>query len=278
MMFIFSIKKAGDMLRKILLVTLITGNALYADTPPAPAEKPQAPAEPAKVDSIGVLKLYKDINRKTAEAFIKKAADFAENDKIKGVLLVIDSGGGAAGASELMFREVKELAAQKPVVTLVVSHCGSGAYKTAVGSNWIVAPASASIGHIGAVYTLEKHKNVRINRKGYHAEVEYDYVYAGKDKVIGWANGRPMTPEERAKYQKLSQESYEIFCAAIAQQRKLSLCNVHEWADGQKFLGRTALEKKLIDQVGGRSEAVKALRKFIEEKEGKPLGKLPFVE
>jgi protease-4 len=229
-------------------------------------------------NGIGVIKLIGNVDYRPAEEVVKKAMAFSEDAAIKGVLLVIDSGGGGAGASELLLREIKALAVTKPVVALAVGRCCSGGYQAAAGADWIIAPQGSTIGHIGCSFTVEKHKKNRTNRNGYKADVDYEIFSGGKFKTSTYPHSGPLTTEEKAVIQGEIDETYKAFCAMIAQQRKLSLDKVTEWADGKMFSGCQALEKGLIDQIGGYSDAIKKLKELMKER-GNPVdGKITFVE
>lgn len=232
----------------------------------------------SKETRIGVIKLLQHINYESAESVMKKIIAFSEDEKIKGVLLVMNSGGGEAGPGELLFREIKKLASKKPVVVIVTSVCGSGAYMAAVGANWIITPGLAIVGSIGVVQTIEKHKKPRItNNQGYSANLEYDLIYAGKYKVAGSNNTAPLDKETRKIYQATIDNTYQSFLAIVAQQRNLPLETSGTWADGKVFSGDEALKIGLVDQIGGYSDAVEKLKELIE-KDGPLEDKLVFVE
>lgn len=225
---------------------------------------------------IGVIKITGEINTELAEAVIKKILWLQDDTSIKGILLVMNSGGGHAG--EFIFREIALLNSVKPVVTLVVNNCCSAAYQIAVGSQWIVAPAEAVIGSIGVSSTVEKHTNVKWVGKEYTADVELEVIHAGKHKVITYTNSPALSDEERICIQERVDNWYRLFYLHVARQRNLSLDNLSEWGDGQVFTGEKALKLGLIDQVGGFSDAVKKLTELIKERNGSAEGKIVFVE
>jgi len=267
-----------------LLAALACTGLLWAEKEPVvitvtPKEAPVVAPVKVEVDSIGIIKLHGNISFAPVEKIARKAAEFAENEKIKGVLLVINSGGGSAGASDALFREIKELAAVKPVVALVPEHCASGAYHAATAAHWIVASAWAAVGSIGVVSTIEKHKNVRrASQGGYSGDADIELIHAGKDKVVRSTHSAPLNPEQRAKIQAEADALYKLFYTSVAKQRNLSLNNLHTWAEGQVLLGEEARDKRLIDQVGGLTDARRKLEELVAKQAGKPVGKLPFVE
>lgn len=234
-------------------------------------------AEPAvKQESIGIIKMFGRLE--SPDTIINKILTFAEDPMIKGILLVVDSGGGTIGSAELLCREIKELSRQKPVVTLVINSCTSAAYWIASATDWIVAQASSDVGGIGVKFTIEKHSNRKQNSDGYEADLDVTVICAGKFKGVSDPNTALMTEEERAYEQERLDNLYHIFTSQMAQQRPgLSLEYVAEWADGKQFTGVQALQKGLIDQLGGHSDAVKKLNQLIADRGIVVTQKLAFV-
>lgn len=229
-------------------------------------------------DKIGIIRLTSKITAEITEKIVKKIETFSQDSAIKGILLVINSTGGSAAASELLFREIKELTKVKPVVSLAVVDCASGAYQIASATNWIIALAASSVGSIGCVTTIERHKNSHIKNGDYEADTEYELIKAGKFKTMYHPNSPALTEEERERAQTHTNELYKIFYSMIATQRNLSIDRLKEWADGQCFNGETALKLGLIDQIGGYSDAIQKLREMVEAKGIKLKEKLTFVE
>lgn len=217
-------------------------------------------------DKIGIIKIIGKIELESTERILKKIIDFTEDSNVKGILLVISSSGGSSAATELLFREIKSLASTKPIVTLVIIECSSGSYKIATGTNWIIAPAASTIGSIGTVQVIERHKNQHIkNQGGYEADVEYEVIQGGKYKSVYYPEAPALTQEQREYLQADTNEIYAIFYTLVSQQRNLSLNTLQEWADGKVFTGQAALKMGLIDQIGGYSDAVKKLKELIEQ-------------
>ena len=228
---------------------------------------------------IGLIKITGSIEAGQAEKVIQKLVTFSQDKRLKGILLVINSGGGEAGISELIFREVKSLSKKLPIVTLVMGMCCSGAYAIAVGSHWIVAPSAATIGSVGVLYMMGRSKNSRISTKeGVTADIDYELIKAGKYKALHAYENTPLTDEERTFIQAYVEADYKLFCARVAHERNLSLNSVTDWADGKIFNGNQALEKRLIDEVGGYSDAINALEKFIFGTEISIAYKINFIE
>jgi protease-4 len=248
-----------------------------ADNKPAVAEKAPAKKLAKKPkEALGLLKISGEIG--SVEDLLKKIMAFAEDKTIKGVMMVINSGGGACGASELLCREIKELSKQKPVVTLIVNACFSGAYWAATASDWIIAQATSGVGCIGVKYTIEKHKNQKVKHENYTADVDITVIHAGKFKVIDESDTPAMSRQELEIVQAHTDKLYETFTACVAYARNLSLEMVSQWADGKRLTGVQALELGLIDQIGGYSDAKKKLEALIAQRGITVTQKLTFVE
>lgn len=228
--------------------------------------------------AIGFIKIGGTINPIAAEKILKKIFQFSEDHAIKSILLAIDSSGGDCGTTELLFREISLLSNIKPVVALVINRCCSGAYKIAIGAHWIIAPAAAIIGNIGTWYSIEWHKNIRIHNNYHQADVHHEIIAAGKFKVLNHPESLSLNDEERALVQESVNGNYKIFCLLVAQQRRLSLENISDWADGKIFNGAIALEKGLVDQVGGFSDAIAKLKELMQKKYSQVHDKLIFIE
>lgn len=227
-------------------------------------------------EAIGIIRIINKIHE--TEEIINKIVDFGQDPNVKGVLLIVDCGGGAIGSSEILFREVKELSCQKPVVTLVINTCCSGAYWIAIASNWIVAQSSSTIGAIGVKFAIEKCKNFKQTDQGHTADLDITVLCAGKFKGACDERTAPMNDEEHAFMQAYVDQQYEIFTSFVAQARNLSLEKVSEWAEGRNFTGAQALKLGLIDQIGGYSDAVKKLEQLIHDRGIVITQKLTFIE
>ncbi len=221
-------------------------------------------------DKIGLIKIIGKVNLENVEMILKKIIAFAEDPQVKGVLLATSSEGGNSAITELIFRELQLLSMAKPTVTLVINDCLSGGYKIATGTNWIIAQAASSMGSIGSISVIERHKNSHINRNGYEADISYEIIQAGKFKALDYPESPALSDEERAYLQADMDATYKVFYTLVAQQRNLPLEKLSEWADGKIFTGEKALELGLIDQIGGYSDAIKKLQELIKER-GIPL-------
>lgn len=271
--------------RRISLIILIVVNSLNArlnaiNIPLLHTffQKKQDSVIKAPQTTIGVINLNKKIDGAETERIIKKIISFSEQEQIKALLIIIDSGGGSTGFSELIAREIELLNKSKPIVSLIANRCCSGAYLISAHTQHIVAPETSESGGIGVVFSIEKYKNMyRKTKDGINAEVVSETIAAGKYKASTWAE-TPFDDEMRAYHQSQTNEFYKLFIRAIAEKRKLPLENATEWAEGKTFTGKQALELGLIDQIGGYSDAVEKLKSLLRERGILTNEKITFVE
>jgi protease-4 len=178
------------------------------------------------------------------------------DDKVKAVVLRIDSGGGSAFASEIIGQEIKLLkAAGKPVVASMGAVAASGGY-------WIAAPANeiwaspttitGSIGIFGLFHTLENAMPVLgLNIDG-----------VGTSELAGLSSGLPLfkglTPEMSGIFQLMINKGYDDFISMVSEHRNMSKEAVDKVAQGRVWTGTKALEFGLVDKLGTFDDAIAA--------------------
>jgi protease IV len=180
-----------------------------------------------------------------------------ENKDIKAILIKMECPGGYAGTSEAIFSEIRALKNQystKPIVTLVENIAASGGYYIASATDYIIAPASAFIGSIGAYIGVPQVKEF-IEKYN----IKYDIIKSGAYKTSG-SPFTDITQEQRQQLQTLTDSCYKQFTKDVSNRRALSLNDTKKWADGKIFTGDQALELKLIDEIGSFSTAIKTIK------------------
>lgn len=216
-----------------------------------------------KSDGVGVVELIGPII--SSEKTLKELRDFRQDSSVKAIVLRIDSPGGAVGASQEIFEEVKRTAAEKPVVASMGSIAASGGYYAALGANKIYANPGTLTGSIGVIL---KFANLRelFDKIGYKSEV----IKSGALKDIG-SPDRPLTDAEKKLLQNLINNVYQQFVHAVATQRHLPLEKVLPIADGRVLSGEQAKNLGLIDAFGNFTDAVAMAAKLggIKDKEPK---------
>jgi protease-4 len=195
--------------------------------------------------SIGVI----DINGVilSADTIDNQLERFGRNSSIKAIILHIDSPGGGAAASQEIYHEVLRVRKtyKKRVVASVESVGASGAYYIASASDRIYANQASIVGSIGVIMEW-------INYGGLMkwAKLENITIKAGALKDAG-SPTRPLTPEERAYFQGLTDNMHQQFIHDVAVGRGMPEQKIAELATGQVWTGDQALPLHLIDQTGG---------------------------
>jgi protease IV len=181
---------------------------------------------------------------------IRQLHECDKNDRVKAVVLRIDSPGGVVGPSQEIHEEVKKLAAKKKVVVSMGSLAASGGYYIAAPATLIYANPGTITGSIGVILKLSNMQEL-LGKVG----VKPITIKTGKFKDIG-STSRPMTAEDRELLQGVIDSSYGQFVKAVAQGRKLPEEQVRQIADGRIFTGEQAQVLKLVDRLGNLPDAL----------------------
>lgn len=176
----------------------------------------------------------------------------AKNDSsVKAVVLRINSPGGSAMASDVMWREVMLTKKAKPVVVSMGELAASGGYYIAAPADVIVAQPNTITGSIGVFALLLNAQKLLKEKLGINMET----VKFGKYADMGTAD-RPLSNEEKAILQKYVDRIYDDFIQKVAQGRKLSVEQVHAIAQGRVWSGSDAKKIGLVDELGGLDRAL----------------------
>ena len=186
----------------------------------------------------------------------------AKDDKVKAVVLRINSGGGSAYASEQIWRAVTRLKAKKPVVVSMGGLAASGGYYMSCAANWIVAEPTTLTGSIGIFGMFPDFSGLLTEKLG----VKFDEVKTNKNTTFG-TMARPFNQEEMAVLDKYIQRGYELFRKRVADGRKQPVDSIEKIAQGHVWLGKDALGIKLVDQLGNLNDAVKKAAELAKLKE-----------
>ena len=189
---------------------------------------------------------------------IKRSLEQAVKDKhVKAIVLRVNSPGGEVTASDTMYAAVKEAAKAKPVVVFMDSIAASGGYYVSCGATKIVASETTLTASIGVIMQSMSYYGL------------FDKVGLGmntftsgplKDSLSG---ARPMRPEEKEYIQGLVNGMYDRFLTVVADGRHLAKDDLRKGiADGRVVSGKTALEAKLVDQIGYIEDAYNLAREL----------------
>lgn len=203
-----------------------------------------------------LAKLYLNFPIYESESFRTQVESIMKNKHIKGVLLLIDSPGGAVGASIEIADMIKELSEQMPVIAYTQSLMASGSYYAGMYAQSIYANRGALVGSIGVIFATPNLSGA-MERLG----IAMQGASAGEYKEIG-----TMTRQWRAKeqqfIQELTNEQYKMFYTDVLAARagRLKTTNPSEFADGKILSAAHAKELGLIDHVGSMNDAINALK------------------
>jgi protease-4 len=184
------------------------------------------------------------------DELIERLETIRKSDRVKGVILAIDSPGGTTAGGESIYDEVRKVAADKPVVAQVGTLAASAGYMIASAADHIVARKSSIVGSIGVLIQFPDVTGL-MDKLGVKLEEVKSAPLKAEPSPFN-----PTTDDERAMVRKLILDSYDWFVGIVAERRSMTRPEVLALADGSIFTGRQALANRLIDEVGGEDEAV----------------------
>lgn len=180
-----------------------------------------------------------------------------EDDKVKAVVLRVNSPGGSALASDVIWREVVLTKKVKPVMVSMGDVAASGGYYISAAADSIFAEPTTITGSIGVFGVIPNFQNLMNNKLGVH----YDGVKTGKFADLMTSFDRPLTAEERDIIQREVDKVYSTFTKVVADGRKISVANVDSIGQGRVWTGTQGLANKLVDRLGNMDMAIRAAAK-----------------
>ena len=179
-----------------------------------------------------------------------KIAGVRDNEKVKAVVLRVNSPGGSALASDVIWREIELLRAEKPVIVSMGSYAASGGYYISCPADAIVADKMTLTGSIGVFGMFLDTRDALKNKLG----ITVDGVKSNAS--ADFAATSPLTPLQRAMIMRGVDRVYTTFTNHVAEGRNLPIGKVLDIAGGRVWLGKDALEVGLIDTYGGLKTAI----------------------
>jgi protease-4 len=176
-------------------------------------------------------------------------AEIADDSRVKAVLVRIDSPGGTVVGGESLYRQLRAIAARKPVVAVMGEVAASGGYMIALAADQIVAREGTLTGSIGVIMQTTDITGL-LGKLGISAEA----IKSGPLKAVP-SPLEPLTPEGREATRRLVDDMYDMFVGMLAERRNLPRARAVELADGRVYTGRQAAAAGLIDRLGGEREA-----------------------
>jgi protease-4 len=215
----------------------------------------------------------KSIGSETTANAIKKAK---EDKNVKAIVFRINSGGGSALASDVIWRETILAKAEKPLVVSMGDYAASGGYYIACAADSIVANPTTLTGSIGVFGMVPNLKRFYKNKLG----ITFDTVNTSKYADMGI--NRPLSNFERNKIQKGVEDIYSTFITHVSEGRNMSTEAIDEIGQGRIWTGYDAKDIGLIDTYGGLEKAIEIAAYLAEIQDFRiislPKKKDPFTE
>lgn len=212
-----------------------------------------------------------------AQSLIPLLRQVKEDEDIQGVVLQVDSPGGSAMASDMIWKELRSLAKVKPLVASMVDVAASGGYYFAMGCDQIVAEEMTLTGSIGVVFGKFNSEELLSKKLGIKSET----LSIGRYAEV-YSTFRGFMDEELAYFESVAQYAYGMFVEKAAASRSMSVENLEKVAQGRVWTGKDAKDHNLVDHIGGLWTAVDIVKQLIdqspEEKRDSLLLKRLFAE
>ena len=189
-----------------------------------------------------------------SQYIVNQVKKFRQDKRIRGIILRIDSPGGAVGPSQEIYDEVlKTRESGKTIYASMGALAASGGYYIASAAEKIFANPGTLTGSIGVIMVFSNAKGL-MEKIGLQPEI----VKAGEYKDIG-SPARAMTQKERNLLQSVVTDVHQQFIEAVASGRDISVAEVTKIADGRILTGRQAYSLNLVDQLGGLQVSIDQL-------------------
>ena len=193
-----------------------------------------------------------------SETVSQAILDAAEDPTISAIVLRIDSPGGSALASELIWRAIGRARAMgTPVIASFSDVAASGGYYVAAGANAIVSDPGTLTGSIG-VFALRPAIGGLLDK----LEIGIDSLTRGRHADF-LLSSEKLSPAAHARLQTSVLDTYQLFLTRVSNGRGLTIEEVDEIGQGRVWTGRQALERGLVDELGGLYTAVRRAKKEV---------------
>ncbi len=182
-------------------------------------------------------------------------ANIAKADRVKGLIIRIDSPGGTTAGSEAIYEAIRKIAKNKPVAAVMDTIAASGGYITAIAADHIVARGNTITGSIGVIFQWAE-----VSKLLETIGVQMQEIKSGDLKAEP-SPFKPLSEKAREVSTLMVQDSFAWFTGLVAERRRLPLDKVKILSDGRVYTGRQAVAEKLIDELGGEDKAVDWIKK-----------------
>lgn len=176
-------------------------------------------------------------------------AELADDKRTKAVIVHLDTPGGTVVGGERLYRALRKVAEKKPVVAVMGTTATSAGYMVALAADRMLADKGSITGSIGVIMQTTDLSKL-LETVGIGAEAIRSGALKGQPSPF-----EKLTPEARKASQEMVDDTYAMFLDMVVERRKLPLETVRALADGRVYTGRQALEKQLVDAIGGEEAA-----------------------
>ena len=197
--------------------------------------------------NLAIVKIEGEITQ--IDQMLEAIETAAQNEHIKGVLLHVDSPGGALAPSIELSMAIKRLSEKKPVVAYAAGSMTSGSYYASIWADHIMANPGAFIGSIGVLFQAPN-----VSELAKKLGISEQIITAGEYKQMGTFT-REWSPKERGALKELIDDAYGLFVNDVAKARGLDAGAPNTFANAKVFIAHKALHVKLIDTIGSLHEA-----------------------
>lgn len=193
-----------------------------------------------------------------SEEMANKLRKLKDDDDVKAVVFRVNSPGGSAYISEQIWKEVVELKAKKPIVVSMGNYAASGGYYISCAANKIVAERTTLTGSIG-VFGVVRNFTGTFDKVGVTTDIVKTNTFADLGDI-----SRPMREDEKALIQRGVEQTYDLFLTRCADGRGMTKAEIDSIGQGRVWTGEQALERGLVDQLGGMDDAIKEAATLAE--------------
>ena len=185
------------------------------------------------------------------ESFAKEIAKLRKDEKVKAIVLRINSPGGSALASDVMWRELMLAKKEKPLIISMGDLAASGGYYIACMGDHIFAQPNTITGSIGVFGLIPNAKKLLNDKMG----ITTDRVSVTKHGALTIGTN-PLDEEEKAMIQRSIERTYREFKQRVAEGRKQDTAFIESIAQGHVYTGNQGLKIHLVDEIGGLDQAI----------------------
>ncbi len=185
------------------------------------------------------------------EDFVKSIREAREDKDVKAIVLRVNSPGGSAAASEVIWRELSLVKGKKPLIVSMGNYAASGGYYISCLADSIIADhttITGSIGVFGVMFNVQRMLNDKL---GITTDTIKTHRYADFPNLT-----RPFTAEEKNILQRSVDQIYTLFLKRVSEGRKINVAKLDSIAQGRVWTGADALSIGLVDKLGGLNDAI----------------------